>query len=191
MRERERESKIEFKSLGSLLEYIQPSKYIVNSIEYNTSFKIPVLTAGKTFILGYTNESNNIYLANSDNPVIIFDDFTAANHLVDFDFKVKSSALKILKPKQGVNLRYCYYFINTLNLDTTEHKRMWISNLSKIKMPVPSIEIQTKIVEILDKLNSMQAETKGLLPQEITQRQKQYEYYREKLLAFDTLGGKL
>lgn len=62
---------------------------------------------------------------------------------------------------------------------------MWISNLSKIKIPVPSIEIQTKIVKILDKLNYMQTETKGLLPHEIAQRQKQYEYYREKLLSFN------
>ncbi|WP_278555063.1 restriction endonuclease subunit S, partial [Parvimonas micra] len=53
------------------------------------------------------------------------------------------------------------------------------------KIPIIPIEIQNKVVEILDKFQSLLADTKGLLPQEIEQRQKQYEYYREKLLTFD------
>ena len=170
------------------MDYLQPTKYIVESSDYNPNFKTPVLTAGKSFILGYTNEDTNIYPADVNHPVIIFDDFTASNHWVDFNFKVKSSALKILTAKPGVNLKYCYYFINTLKIDTTEHRRLWISELSNIKIPLPSKEIQTKIVEILDKLNIMQTETKGLLPKEIMQRQQQYEYYRTRLFAFDTMG---
>lgn len=59
------------------------------------------------------NEVENIYEANKNNPVIIFDDFTSGNHWVDFNFKVKSSEMKILKPKEGVNLRYCYHYIKT------------------------------------------------------------------------------
>ncbi len=182
-------SRIEFKSLKSLLDYLQPTKYIVESSDYNPNYKTPVLTAGKSFILGYTNDETNIYPADSNHPVIIFDDFTASNHWVDFNFKVKSSALKILTAKPGVNLKYCYYFINTLKIDITEHRRLWISELSNIKIPLPSKEIQAKIVEILDKLNLMQTETKGLLPKEIKQRQQQYKYYRTELFAFDTMGG--
>lgn len=53
------------------------------------------------------------------------------------------------------------------------------------KIPIIPIVIQNKVVEILDKFQSLLADTKGLLPQEIEQRQKQYEYYREKLLTFD------
>jgi type I restriction enzyme, S subunit len=78
-----------------LLIYNQPTKYIVKSTDYNDKFKVPVLTAGKSFIIGYSNESTGIF---SDLPVIIFDDFTTATKFVTFPFKVKSSAMKILTP---------------------------------------------------------------------------------------------
>ena len=63
---------VEFKPLGELLSYEQPTKYIVKSTEYDDAYKTPVLTAGQSFILGYTNEGNGIYKASKENPVIIF-----------------------------------------------------------------------------------------------------------------------
>ena len=90
---------VEFKPLGDLLDYEQPTKYIVRSTEYDDSYKTPVLTAGQSFILGYTDEEDGIYQASKESPVIIFDDFTTSFHWVDFPFKVKSSAMKILYPK--------------------------------------------------------------------------------------------
>jgi type I restriction enzyme S subunit len=90
-----------FKELGEILDYEQPGRYIVDSTKYNGNFKTPVLTAGQSFILGYTDETTGIYKASEDNPVIIFDDFTTSFHWVNFDFKVKSSAMKMLRPKQG------------------------------------------------------------------------------------------
>ena len=62
------------------MNYEQPTKYIVSKAEYNNNFSTPVLTAGKSFILGYTNENNGIYKANKKNPTIIFDDFTTSFH---------------------------------------------------------------------------------------------------------------
>lgn len=93
-------------TLADVFEYIQPSKYIVKNTEYNDDFKIPVLTAGKTFILGYTNETDGIY---TDVPVVIFDDFTTDMQYVDFDFKVKSSAMKILKIKKEYDILFMFY----------------------------------------------------------------------------------
>ena len=87
---------VEYVNIGDVVEYEQPTKYIVKSTDYNDDFEIPVLTAGQTFILGYTNEKDGIYKASKENPVIIFDDFTGAFKWVDFEFKVKSSAMKIL-----------------------------------------------------------------------------------------------
>ena len=89
---------VEWKSLGSVTDYEQPTKYLVKSKLYDDNFVTPVLTAGKTFILGYTNEIDGIYKA-SEHPVIIFDDFTTANKWVDFDFKAKSSAMKMITSK--------------------------------------------------------------------------------------------
>ena len=177
--------KVEWRKLGTLLDYEQPSKYIVESTEYDDRYATPVLTAGQTFILGFTNEVENIYKADKNNPVIIFDDFTSGNQWVDFDFKVKSSAMKMLKPKEGVNLRYCYHYIQTISIDTTEHKRLWISRFSQIEIPIPSdIKTQEKIAKILDKFTDCVTE----LQAELQARTKQYEYYRNLLLSEEYLN---
>ena len=177
--------KVEWKKLGELVGYEQPTKYIVKDTNYNDNYDIPVLTAGQTFVLGYTNEKEGIYKATVNEPVIIFDDFTTSNHWVDFSFKIKSSAMKILKPKEEiVTFRYCYHYMKTLNIDITEHKRMWISKYSNIEIPIPSLETQGKIVEILDKFTNYVTE----LQSELQSRTKQYTYYRDMLLSEEYLN---
>ena len=94
--------------IEEVLDYIQPTKYIVSSTMYSDEYSIPVLTPGDSFILGYTNETEGVYEASKDTPIILFDDFTTAIKWVDFPFKVKSSACKILVPKKECNLRYMY-----------------------------------------------------------------------------------
>jgi type I restriction enzyme S subunit len=142
----------EEKRLGDLLDYQQPTKFIVDSTEYDDSYNTPVITAGKTFLLGYTNEDYNVY---KDWPVIIFDDFTLANHYVEFDFKVKSSAMKILRPaKKSVDIKYIYERMQLINFQKgDEHKRFWISEYSKLKIDVPCIEEQTKIANFLSRID--------------------------------------
>lgn len=173
--------------LGDLLDYIQPTKYIVNSTEYSDEYSIPVLTAGQTFILGYTNEINNIYNASKDSPVIIFDDFTTSNHWVDFEFKVKSSAMKILVPKTENNFKYIYYAIKNIKYEAKEHARQWIQNYSNFEIKVPSIDIQNNIVKILDKFDFLINDMSVGIPAEIKLRRQQYEYYRNQLLNFEEL----
>lgn len=135
-------------ALENLLEYEQPTNYIVASEEYNDSYPIPVLTAGKSFILGYTNETEGIY---QNTPVIIFDDFTTESKFVDFEFKVKSSAMKILKAKDNDTLKYLYYLMQILPFNNTQHKRYWISEYSKIKIGIPKdINEVKEIVKVLD-----------------------------------------
>jgi len=142
----------EEKKLRDVLDYEQPTNYIVESTEYNNSFVTPVLTAGKTFILGYSNETHNIF---HKLPVIIFDDFTTANKYVDFPFKVKSSAMKILKPKDSlVNIKLLFEFIQMLNFPIGEHKRYWISEYQDLKVPFPSFIEQTKIANFLFSIDS-------------------------------------
>ena len=135
--------------LGDILDYEQPSMYIVKNTNYDKKFFTPVLTAGQSFILGYTNEKENIFKA-KENPVIIFDDFTTASKYVDFDFKVKSSAMKILKAREGINIKYIYYAMKKIKFDNQLHKRYWISEYSKIKLLLPDIKMQEKIVKELD-----------------------------------------
>ena len=175
---------IEWKKLGDLLDYIQPTQYIVKDANYSDNYITPVLTAGQSFILGYTNEIDNIYNATPVNPVIIFDDFTTSIQWVDFSFKVKSSAMKLLKPKNNYNLRYIFYAMKCIKYDTVEHSRQWISKYSQIEIPYPPLEEQNRIVAILDRFDKLCNDISQGLPAEIEARKKQYEYYRDKLLTF-------
>ena len=117
---------VEYVELGSLLKYEQPTKYLVHNINYNNSNPIPVLTAGKSFILGYTNEVNGVFQASKIDPVIIFDDFTTSSRWVDFNFKVKSSAMKMLRPynDKNTNIRYLYYAMKTKVQSVFAYKAM-------------------------------------------------------------------
>lgn len=136
--------------LEDLLNYIQPTNYIVESTDYRDTYSTPVLTAGKSFIKGYTNEVTGIF---SKLPCIIFDDFTTASRFVNFPFKVKSSAMKILVPKhEDVNIRFAYYFMQTLNIKGETHKRFWISEYSKLPIPLPSPKEQHLIVSKIKQL---------------------------------------
>ena len=176
-------SGVEYQKIGNAVEYEQPTKYIVTSTDYNDCEGTPVLTAGQTFILGYTNEKDGIYAASKEKPVIIFDDFTGAFKWVDFPFKVKSSAMKMLTAKKDVAiLRYIYHCMGHLDFSSSEHKRLWIGIYSEFQIPVPPIPVQEEIVRILDSFTELTVE----LTVELTARKKQYEYYRDKLLHSDT-----
>ncbi len=138
--------------LGNVLKYEQPTKYIVSNNIYDDNYNTPVLTAGKTFILGYTNETENIF---TKTPVIIFDDFTTATKFVDFPFKVKSSAMKILNPTKEIDIQYIFYLMSTMKVDRDLHKRYWISTFAKIKIPLPSLTKQKEIAKTLDKAQEL------------------------------------
>ncbi|CYW84131.1 TPA: restriction endonuclease subunit S [Streptococcus suis] len=180
---------VEWKELGEVVDYEQPTKYIVKSKEYSDDYSVPVLTAGQTFILGYTNEETGIYPASKEHSVIIFDDFTTARKWVDFEFKVKSSAMKILSIKSEcqdeVSIRYVWHYLGTIKYAPEQHARQWIGIFSKFKIPLPPLEIQQEIVKILDKFTEYVTELTAELTAELTLRQKQYSYYRDRLLSFE------
>lgn len=167
-----------------LLDYIQPGPFIVNSVEYDDSYKTPVLTAGKSFIIGHTDETFGIF---NQLPVIIFDDFTTATKFVNFPFKVKSSAMKILPARTAeVNIKYVYYFMQTVHIKSETHKRYWISEYSKVLIPFAPFNEQIRIVEKIEELFSDL--DKGIETLEIVL--KQLKVYRQAVLkaAFE---GKL
>ena len=135
--------------LEDIIEYEQPTGYIVSSTNYDDSYLTPVLTAGKSFLIGYTDEEEGIY---SKLPCIIFDDFTTASKLVTFPFKVKSSAMKILQVSQNISIKYVAAFMSITQLIGDTHKRYWISEYSKLPIPIPPKEEQKRIVTAIDKL---------------------------------------
>ena len=156
------------------LDYQQPTPYLVADTKYSPAFKTPVLTAGKTFILGYTDEQNGIF--SEGLPVIIFDDFTTATQFVDFPFKVKSSAMKILQAKNGADIKFMYETLQTLAYEVGAHERHWISIFAPMSVPVPNPAEQQKIAECLSsvdnliaaqvrKVDALKTHKKGLMQQ--------------------------
>ena len=138
--------------LGELLPFEQPTAYIVKSTDYSDAYATPVLTAGKSFILGKTNETDGIF---DQLPVIIFDDFTTATQFVNFRFKVKSSAMKILHINTDLVIpKYIFYRLQIIQFDHSTHKRYWIQSYSKIKVLIPSLDEQSRIVAYIEELFS-------------------------------------
>lgn len=162
--------------LGELLDYEQPTNYLVKNTDYSNEYKIPVLTAGKTFILGYTNEKEGIC---TNIPLILFDDFTTDSRYIDFPFKVKSSAVKLLKTKKNVNLRFIFEAMKLIKYAIGGHERHWISKYAFLTIFVPSFKEQNAIAQILDtahqelklyeqKLQLLQAQKKTLMQKLLT-----------------------
>ncbi|MFW5793824.1 MAG: restriction endonuclease subunit S [Bacteroidota bacterium] len=163
-------------SFEDLLDYEQPTKYIVESTKYSDSYKTPVLTAGKSFIKGYTNETEGVF---NNLPTIIFDDFTTASQFVNFEFKVKSSAMKILVPTSKlVNMKFAYYAMQVNKVRNDTHKRYWISTYSKNKFLLPPLPIQRAIVTKIE--NLFASLDKGIA--DLKKAQEQLKVYRQAVL---------
>ena len=160
------ESNIEIRDM---LNYEQPSKYIVKSTEYSDQYKTPVLTANKAFILGYTDEEFGIY---DKGECIILDDFTMDVKFVSFPFKVKSSAIKILTPKADVDLYFIYEYIQYLDLVAEEHKRHYISEIEPISIAYISFDEQCKISNALRFIDKQIENANSILL--LCNKQKQY-----------------
>ena len=149
----------------TILEYEQPTKYIVHDTNYKPTYKTPVLTAGKSFILGYTNETDNIF---DDLPVIIFDDFTTESKFVDFSFKVKSSAMKILHINQDLVLpKYAFYLMQATEIDHDNHQRYWISTYSQEIVALPPINEQERILTALEHYFNLLDTLQYVLPEPV------------------------
>lgn len=146
----------EQRKFGDIFKYEQPTKYIVKSTDYDESFDVPVLTAGQSFVLGYTNETEGIKRATNENPVIIFDDFTTSSHYVDFPFKVKSSAMKLLDLKsKNEDFYFSYLTLKNINFVPQSHERHWISKFSEFKIMMPSLNEQQKIGSFFQQLDNL------------------------------------
>ena len=137
----------EQRKLGDIFKYEQPQAYIVESTEYDDRFQIPVLTAGQSFVLGYTDEDFGIKNASPRNPVVIFDDFTTSSHYVDFPFKIKSSAMKLLSlvnEKDGIHC--AYNVLQNIGYEPVSHERHWISTFAKFNVYMPQNSAEQKCI---------------------------------------------
>ncbi|WP_237393351.1 restriction endonuclease subunit S [Helicobacter pylori] len=167
--------------LGDILSYEQPTKYLVATTQYLQKGFTPILTAGKTFTLGYTNDKHGIY---TNIPVIIFDDFTTDSKMVNFPFKVKSSAIKILSLRDNnqADLKYIYEKLTLLKHQVTDHKRYWIDEFSNFEILLPPLNEQSAIANILSALDNEITSLKN--------KKRQFENIK-KALNHDLMSAKI
>ncbi len=168
-----------WKPLGEVVTTITaPTK--LNRSEYKQEGSIPIIDQGIDFIAGYTDEA---FTPVKSDTYILFGDHSEHIKYVDFAFIQGADGLKILKPKEG-NAKYIYYaFINFYHKQLN-YKRHW-SVAKETIIPLPPLSVQQEIVRILDKFTQLEAE----LEAELDCRKRQYEYYRNKLLTFNEIGG--
>jgi type I restriction enzyme S subunit len=163
-------SNAETKRIKDILDYEQPTKYIVENTDYQNDVSlVPVLTANKAFVLGYTSENYGIY---DKGDCIIFDDFTMDLKYANFPFKVKSSAIKILTSRSNINLKYIFEYLSFLDLTSSDHKRHYISEVESMPIHVPEIEKQnifSNLFSVLDEKIVLESHHYDLLT-----AQKQY-----------------
>jgi len=131
-----------------VLDYEQPTEYIVKTTNYDDSYMTPVLTAGKSFIIGYSSETEGLC---NNLPVIIFDDFTTDSRYVDFAFKVKSSAIKILRSTYA-DMKYLFYYMQMVECNHTTHKRYWISDFALKFIALPPLKEQKRITKVIEEM---------------------------------------
>jgi type I restriction enzyme, S subunit len=173
--------------LSNLLDYERPDNYIVKDTNYLTE-GTPVLTANKSFILGYTQETFGIC---NDLPAIIFDDFTVDKKFVEFPFKIKSSAIKILRPKGKDDIKFIFELMSLIRFEAKDHKRYYISSYQNLSVPIPKPREQNKIATCLSsldevitaesqKLNILQNHKRGLLQNLLPQEEETVSKFRFK-----------
>ncbi|MFT9471198.1 restriction endonuclease subunit S, partial [Leuconostoc pseudomesenteroides] len=166
------------RKLGDVFKYEQPTKYIVKSTEYDEKFDTPVLTAGKSFVLGYTNEITGIKNATVENPVVIFDDFTTGSHCVDFPFKIKSSAMKLLSLSDYAdNFYFMFNTLRNIKYVPQSHERHWISKFSEFEICKPTVAEQEKIGSLFKQLDNLIT----LNQQKLDLLKKQKQAYLQKM----------
>ena len=158
-----------YDEIRNMLDYEQPSEYLVSSTEYSDNYLTPVLTANKAFILGYTDDVHGTY---DKGDCIILDDFTMDVKYVSFPFKVKSSAIKILTAKKDVDLYFMYEYLLHLDLVSEEHKRHYISEIEPMTLSCPTLQEQKRIAQTLKALD-MQVQSANRL-NDLLLKQKQY-----------------
>ena len=178
---KEIDNKIQYSKIEELFSIVVPPSKLKKE-EKLIFGKYPIIDQGDQNDAWFTNDFKNI-LPKSE--YILFGDHTTNIKYVDFEFAQGGDGLKILQVKDSKkNLtKYFYYVLQNIGLKIVGYKRHW-SILKDILISIPSLEIQRKIVTILDKLQDYSKDIKTGLPLEIEQRQKQYEYYRNLLLDF-------
>ena len=150
----------------------------IQKSEFSTDGKFPIIDQSANLVAGYTDNEEAII---NKGEYVIFGDHTRIIKFVDYPFAQGADGIKILKAKNNVLPKYLFYSLCNLDIPNKGYSRHW-GLVSYLTINLPHIKIQEEIVKILDSFTNLI----DALNEELSLRQKQFEYYREKLLTFDS-----
>ncbi|MEX4383290.1 restriction endonuclease subunit S [Haemophilus influenzae] len=177
-------SEVEWKPLDEVANIVNNARKPVKSSS-RVSGNIPYYGANniQDYVEGYTHEGEFVLIAEDGSASLenysiqwAVGKFWANNHV------------HVVNGKEKLNNRFLYHYLTNMNfipfLAGKERAKLTKAKLQQIPIPIPPLSVQTEIVKILDALTALTSE----LTSELILRQKQYEYYREKLLSEEELG---
>ena len=173
--------KVEWKKLGEVCEFNRGKTITKKSA---IEGEIPVIGGGQKPAY-YHNESNREGVT-----ITVAGSGAYAGFVSYWEQPIFLSDAFSIEPNQKLNKRYLFHWLLQNQSRIYELKQgsgvphVYGSDLAKFEIPIPSIETQEKIVEILDKLTNYVTE----LQSELQSRTKQYTYYRDKLLSEEYLN---
>jgi type I restriction enzyme S subunit len=137
-----------------------PKAKQVQTSEYNSGTRYPIVSQEDKLVSGYCDDSSLLY--HIDNPIVIFGDHTRVLKYVDFDFVVGADGVKILIPKEFLNAKFLFFYLQWYNIPSLGYSRHY-KLLKEISIPVPPLPSQQSIVSELDKINELIALKKSQL----------------------------
>ena len=171
---------VEWKKLGEVCKTITPPKKLEKEL-YGVNGAFPIIDQGQKDIVGYTNDETSLV---PNDEYILFGDHTRYVKYFNGSFAQGADGLKILKAANGILPRYFFFSFENVDVPSRGYSRHW-SIAKELIIPIPSLEEQNRIVGILDTFTS----AIDNLKEQIAQRRKQYEYYRDQLLDLEGKEG--
>ncbi len=146
-----------WKQVQDISEVISITHNKLKQRDYNGEGKIPVIDQGRSLVGGFTNREELI--VDSELPVVIFGDHSRSVKFIDFRFVAGADGIKVLKPYSLIHPKLFYYFLQSLELPDKGYSRHY-KFLKKSYIPIPPIDQQKHIVDILDVVTKIISETR-------------------------------
>ncbi len=168
--------------IGNVLRKLNSYQAIEKS-EYQESGLFPVINQAQERVAGFSDRED---LALQSGEYIVFGDHTRNIKYLNERFIAGESGTLIFLAAEGCRTKYLYYAFKNLDIQSRGYNRHW-SVVKDMKIPIPSLEWQDRVVGLLDKFSELTGEISGGLPDEISLHRKQFAHYRNKLLSFPVM----
>jgi type I restriction enzyme S subunit len=147
----------------------------------------PIISQEQNFINGYWDNSDDLFKVKK--PIIIFGDHTQVLKYVDFDFVLGADGVKILQPKNNIDPRFFFYFLQNINLGSLGYARHY-RLLKEIEVFYPkSLPEQQRIVAILDDAFTKIGKAKANAEQNLKNAKELFESYLQGVFDPSTRSG--